>query len=681
VLALCQEVLEQSGWAMKTASTVGQLATLLTRAAFDLVLLDTNLAPAEDTAYLQQIRAHHPDVPVLLLMDNSPDHAASTLTYTASAVKLGIEGILFKPLSTTELQQTITETFQKEQMLHAHQSMTALHRLSTMMQPLLTHSNLHHLYELAAEIVQAELHADWVALVLWDEQRETLRVEACLCPDVSCRMQIGQDIPLNNTLSGWVMRQQQPILVNQHEGFPSDVTLLLCCEHLVSALAVPLTVEKAAASHALGTIVAIRAYNSPVFTATDQELMLRLAQQTGIVLEQAQRHASLTASETRHRALVHHASDAILLLDADGQHILDANPAAEQMTGYPRSQLLSMKPQNLLVGLNQMLAQRNLTGRSWSFTSEDSCWLSEDKTSVEPSLRIENGRSIPISITISCIPYEDQQFLLIIARDMSNRWRLAQQLIQNEKLAVAGRLVSSIAHEINNPLQAIQNSLQLLINRSANGNGDKLQRYLLMAQDEVEHLSSIVQRVIDIYRPSPEGMRPTDLHDLLRAVITLVNQQLHTSNVRVVRELHPRLPLVAGISSHLKQVYISLILNAIESMPDGGVLTIRTYVIRDDNGREEPASADQGTAVLNSESTAQPGKRFRVVVEFSDTGRGISEEELTRVFEPFYTTRSNGVGLSLAISYGIVEQHNGKLTVNSALGQGTTFRLTIPALT
>jgi signal transduction histidine kinase len=185
-------------------------------------------------------------------------------------------------------------------------------------------------------------------------------------------------------------------------------------------------------------------------------------------------------------------------------------------------------------------------------------------------------------------------------------------------------------------------------------------------------------------------MRPTDLHDLLRAVITLVNQQLHTSHVRVVRNLHPRLPLVAGISSHLKQVYISLILNAIESMPEGGVLNIRTYVTRDEDGREEPlpvqddehlSAQDMSAISTNMTVATHQSTHSHVVIEFSDTGRGIPAEELTKVFEPFYTTRSNGVGLSLAISYGIVEQHNGKLTVSSELGRGTTFRVSIPALT
>jgi signal transduction histidine kinase len=132
--------------------------------------------------------------------------------------------------------------------------------------------------------------------------------------------------------------------------------------------------------------------------------------------------------------------------------------------------------------------------------------------------------------------------------------------------------------------------------------------------------------------------------------------------VRIIYIPTPGLPHTLGINGHLKQVYEALILNAVESMPNGGTLTIRTY----------PTAAGPVPAVAGAASSG-------IMIEFSDTGHGIPPDDLAKVFEPFYTTRSSSSGLSLAISHGIVEQHQGNLSVQSEVGRGTTFCLHLPA--
>jgi two-component system NtrC family sensor kinase len=247
--------------------------------------------------------------------------------------------------------------------------------------------------------------------------------------------------------------------------------------------------------------------------------------------------------------------------------------------------------------------------------------------------------------------------------------------MQDEKFAAIRRLVAGIAHEINNPLQAVHNSLHLLINRSQNGDEEKRQRYLVMAQHEVEHLISIVKRILDIYQPSREGVRTIDQNDLLRSVLAQFQSSLHNGDVQLVEDLDAALPYVLGISSHLRQVYDNLLHNALDSMPDGGLLTVRTFV----------SSGASAHTISHTEEGAPDGRAQpsaagdMVVVEMSDTGKGIAPDELAKIFEPFYTTRSNSVGLGLAISYDIVDQHGGKLSVRSVLGSGTTFQIYLPA--
>ncbi len=258
--------------------------------------------------------------------------------------------------------------------------------------------------------------------------------------------------------------------------------------------------------------------------------------------------------------------------------------------------------------------------------------------------------------------------------EVRSRWQMIQQLVQTEKLATAGRIVASLAHEMNNPLQALHNALHLLGKRSFNGR--KRHQYLQMAQEEVGNLIRIVRRMIDLYRPATEGMRLTNMHSILETTLNRVDKELHTSNVRVLREWYPRLPKVFAIGNRLKQVCTDLITNAIQAMPHGGTLTIRTYMT---NGTEYQVNA--GVEFLPTGTAGHQIKGPSVVVEISDTGSGIAADALPRIFEPFYTTRFHATGLGLAISYSIVEQHQGELSVSSSEGQGTTVRLRLPAAT
>jgi signal transduction histidine kinase len=221
------------------------------------------------------------------------------------------------------------------------------------------------------------------------------------------------------------------------------------------------------------------------------------------------------------------------------------------------------------------------------------------------------------------------------------------QLIQAEKLAATGRLAASIAHEINNPLQAIHNCLHLVLNRPLTD--EKKLRYLQMAQEEVERLITIVTRTLDFYRPSKGRQAPTQVNDLIESVLALAGKRLEHGRVRVHRQLAADLPQLSIVPDQLRQVLLNLVINAAEAMSEGGDLTIT--------------------------STCQDNK---VSIGFSDTGPGVSPEDAKKIFEPFYTTKSTGTGLGLAISYGIVERQGGRITVESEPGHGATFTVQLP---
>ncbi len=227
--------------------------------------------------------------------------------------------------------------------------------------------------------------------------------------------------------------------------------------------------------------------------------------------------------------------------------------------------------------------------------------------------------------------------------------RSQAQLVQAEKMAAIGRLAASIAHEINNPLQSIHNSMHLSLHKRLSE--AKRFEYLEMAQSEVRRLIEIVQRMLDFYRPSRGGRVTANINEIAENVLALAHKRLQHGQVEVKTDLDPNLPPAYVVPDQIIQVFLNIVINAIEAMPEGGVLRLET------------APSEDGEWV---------------VIRFHDTGIGMSAEQISNLFEPFYTTKADGTGLGLAISYGIVERHGGAILVSSQPGQGTTFSVKLP---
>ena len=234
------------------------------------------------------------------------------------------------------------------------------------------------------------------------------------------------------------------------------------------------------------------------------------------------------------------------------------------------------------------------------------------------------------------------------------------QLIQAEKMGALGRLVASIAHEINNPIQAIQGCLTLTMEELEEDEPEQetLDLYLGIVKSELNRVATIVQNMRDFYRPAREGMDLIDVHTVLESVLQLTGKQMQRSQVVSETVWAAQLPKVEANPSHLRQVFLNLVLNAIDAMPEGGTLHVETRV-----------------ALTNSQLGVEP---TAVQITFSDTGEGMSQEVASQLFEPFFTTKEQGSGLGLSISYGIIEAHNGEISVSSQEGQGTTFTLLLP---
>ena len=225
------------------------------------------------------------------------------------------------------------------------------------------------------------------------------------------------------------------------------------------------------------------------------------------------------------------------------------------------------------------------------------------------------------------------------------------QLVSSEKMASLGKLAAGIAHEINNPLGGILIYSSLMIEDLPDE--DPRRGDLVRIVQEAGRCKEIVKSLLEFARQTEPKMEPTDVNRAISdGLFFLVNQALF-HNIDIVKKLDSFLPFVQGNAGQLKQVFMNIIVNAAEAMHGNGTLTITTF---------------------------RPPDGKTVFVEFADTGEGIPAENLTRIFDPFFTTKEvgKGTGLGLATSYGIVEDHGGKISVKSQVGEGTTFTIELP---
>jgi signal transduction histidine kinase len=222
------------------------------------------------------------------------------------------------------------------------------------------------------------------------------------------------------------------------------------------------------------------------------------------------------------------------------------------------------------------------------------------------------------------------------------------QLIQAEKLTSLGQMAASIAHEINNPLAGVLVYTQLLSKKVTGDafNKEEALGYLSKMESEVSRCSRIIRNLLDFARQTQPTLRFVDINQVIEQVLAMVGHQAQLQNVEVVKEFSPSLPKVMADFDQLQQIFTNLTLNAIQAMPDGGRLTIR--------------------------SSAVDGE---VRIDVQDTGCGISKENMGKLFTPFFTTKAKGkgVGLGLAVVHGIIERHKGRIKVQSEVGKGTTF--------
>jgi signal transduction histidine kinase len=254
--------------------------------------------------------------------------------------------------------------------------------------------------------------------------------------------------------------------------------------------------------------------------------------------------------------------------------------------------------------------------------------------------------------------------LLSSGEDVTDRKKAQEELIRAEKLAAIGQLAAGVAHEVNNPLAGLLVYLKVLLKKLGEGKlqSEETERQLLDMERETARSSRIIKALLDFSRQTEPDLRPIDINEAVEATLSIIGHQISLGNIDLEKSLASGLPKVVADFDQIQQALMNVALNAIQAMPEGGRLTIETSLA-------EGVRLDEST-----------GDTVRIAI--SDSGQGIPEEHLEKVFAPFFSTKpkGKGVGLGLAAVQGIIERHKGELKVESELNEGTTLTIWLEAM-
>ena len=638
---LANYVLPELGFTPAIAHTGRQGLQRLRNRLPDLILLDLQLPDISGLDLLRLLAQEGYDVPVILMTAHGSENIA------VEAFRLGARNYLIKPFSDTEARTVIDQALRERRLRRDKERLTAslqqrLQELTVLSRIGKSVTGLMEQAQLLERIVEAGVYitqAEEGFLLLHDREQNELYLRAA--KNLGDQRAQSLRIPIDDTLAGQVIRTGKPVRLDQARG---GTGLKVKTGFLVRAiLQVPLLVG----DQAIGVLAVDNRQSNRSFSENDQYLLATLADYAAIALENARLYEQIKLSEQRYRDLFANAYDLIFMLDRE-LRITSINKVGFQLTGYPVEEL---------------------TGHPlWSLCSPDS-WKA-----AEPVLNeLLQGRSVqPFELELV---RRDQEAIFLevsahvmlngtgvkgvhcIARNLTDRRQLEQQLIQSEKLSAIGQLVAGVAHELNNPLTSVSGYAQLLLRDQRLS--EESHQDLEQIHTQAERAAKIVQNLLIFAREHKPERRMVAINEVLRSALALQGYQLKVDNIAINLELDPNLPATTADPHQLQQVFLNLITNARHAMVDKGgpgTLTLRTNV----------ANAPDGT----------PSVR----VAIADSGVGIPERNLQKIFNPFFTTKpvGQGTGLGLSICFGIIKEHEGQIWAESQMGVGTYVYVALP---
>lgn len=356
-------------------------------------------------------------------------------------------------------------------------------------------------------------------------------------------------------------------------------------------------------------------------------------------------------SEEKYRSIFNNIPNPIFVLDRRSLRVLDCNDSVTLVYGYAKNEIVG----KTFLGLFEESEQQNY---ALELRSADILNQAKQQT--------RDGRSIYVNIRVSPSEYLGHQALLVSTSDITKKLMAEQQLIQASKMATLGEMATGMAHELNQPLSVMKTASSFIIRKIRKGEEIREDILKTMAEEidsHVDRASKIINHLREFGRKSDVKKEPVQVNDALEKALEIFSQQLKLRGIEVIKEFDPDLPRILGDSNRLEQVFINLLINARDAIEER---------VERNGGGGEPLPR---RITLKTRTTGT-----KVVIEVRDTGVGIPKAVLDKIFEPFFTTKkvSKGTGLGLAISYGIVQDYEGSIHVETQENEGAAFIIQFP---
>ncbi|HET6671699.1 MAG TPA: ATP-binding protein [Pyrinomonadaceae bacterium] len=403
-----------------------------------------------------------------------------------------------------------------------------------------------------------------------------------------------------------------------------------------------------------GRMVAViglgRSSDGALLSSEDVEILRTVSGYVAVAIEnsllyqeQQARASELKLLKEFNESIIESINVGLLAVDLEGR-VTRMNSALELILGLARDQAIGKRVEELF--------SEDFADTLWQVLGNDRWRLREIRNIYKIHTATRAGQTLVLNIAIAPLQdLQEQTGALVVVEDVTSRIRLEEQLQQREKLSSIGLLAAGVAHEVNTPLTGVSSYTQMLLGMLPET--DPKHALLQKVRRQAERATNIVNNLLNFSRTgSATEFGEVDIHRVLDDTLQLLEPQLRTNQIEIVRAYQEEQPLVFGNSGKLQQIFTNLLLNARDAIPNGGEIKI---------------------------STANDGNKS-LVVEIADTGIGIAPENVAKIYDPFYTTKGvgRGTGLGLAVSYGIVQEHSGHISVESTPGRGTTFRISLP---
>ena len=523
-----------------------------------------------------------------------------------------------------------------------------------------TTSDLDELYASIHRSLSPVIDTTNFYIALYDPSRDSVTFPYCIDTVDECYPSVIE-IGKTESLTAEVIRTGRPLMITKEEMLRRRAETsheIPACTPSEIWLGVPLN-----ARDSIVGVMTVQSYtDAGLYDRTDLEVLVAVADQVAVAIERKRAEEALRKSEEKYRSLVDSMTDWVWSMDLHGVHTF-SNGAVEQLLGYGPREILHRSSYPLMHPDSEAVARkvtRECAEARTGWTGLEVAWLHKDG-----SVRYFESTARPV--------FDEEGNLAGFSgvdRDITQRKRaeaekaaMEEHHRQSRKVEAIGRLAGGVAHDLNNLLSPILGYAEMLVNDLAPG--DERRGFAEEIVQASFRARELVRQLLAFGRKQTLKYRPMDVNRTVQGLQTLLRRTIR-EDIEIVTALEPAVPSVEADVGQIEQVIINLSVNAQDAMPQGGRLILETGAVRVEEGDE---AARRGVG---------PGECVLLTVR--DTGSGMDEETLERIFEPFFSTKGVlGTGLGLATVYGIVKQHGGDIVVESEAGKGATFKIYLPA--